>query len=460
MKRGKSMILMLCSLTVLLVIYFVMQHINEQSKAVSETEGIFELTSHTADDISGLSWSNAGITYSFVLDNGVWTTEEEPAWPVDQETVQKLAHDLMALRADRKLEDISSPADYGLETPVFSVTAAWQDGSHLTYNMGDATPFTDGYYISLSEDTSEIYTISSSLSSMFAKTKKDLLAMEEWPIVNDPVQFTVGNTLNAVKKSESTMVDPNQLWYDADTDEPLDGEQIDALISDLINLEWTDLVSAAASEEEMAQWYLDDDSAIEISLIGNDGSALNLLIGNSIEEDSWYARLAGSSMVYSLNDSSINSLRSASSGNLWLRSILPMPYEKVSKAEFTTEKGAFLLETNGQDLKAECSDEVCESPEIQEMEEIENSNTEGTENSLKDLWAQVTALKASERVEDAAGTDHILTIRASDTNGMEITVVFSEYDVESYLTTVNGQKNYLVPAADIDLLVRTIRSMQ
>ena len=164
MKRGKKMILLLAVLAVAVSGYFAVQGIGKK-QTVEETAGTFDLNAKTADDLIGLSWTVGENTLMFKLEDGVWQTMDETVWPVDQEALQNLADRLIGLQATRKLEKVENPADYGLETPAAAVTAVWKNGSSTTYTMGDATPFEDGYYLSLSEQDGTVYTISSSLAS-------------------------------------------------------------------------------------------------------------------------------------------------------------------------------------------------------------------------------------------------------------------------------------------------------
>ena len=169
MKRGKKTILLLCAMAVMIGgSISVRQH--QKTETVSETAGTFDLTEKTINDLTGLSWSKDGTVYSFVCIDGTWTTTDQPAGPETHNSVQAMAEKLVGLQATRKLSDVKSLADYSLETPVFSVTAKWKDGTGTTYSMGDATPFAGGYYLNLSGQDGTIYTISSSLADTFSYT--------------------------------------------------------------------------------------------------------------------------------------------------------------------------------------------------------------------------------------------------------------------------------------------------
>ncbi|MBO4837017.1 MAG: DUF4340 domain-containing protein, partial [Clostridia bacterium] len=440
MKRGTKMILLLCVLAVMICGYYGVQQHNK-TESVTETAGSFALTAKNADELTGLKWAQGDTAYAFKYENGVWETAESPAWPADQEVLQDLADQLTGLQATRKLEDVKNEADYGLDTPVITVTASWNDGTSTVYSMGDATPFSDGYYLNLSGEDGTIYTIEPSLSSVFSKTQKDMAALESIPVVTEANRLSVGHTFEIQKKEASTTVDPDQLWYDAAADMPVDGTQAETLITAAQGIEWGELVTAAADPEMLSGWQLEDGQATAVTLSGSDGSAAAVLFGIPDENGDYYARLPGSNMVYTVDGGSVSGLLSANTADMAVTSILPMPYEQLADAVFTTEKWTWQLEKPAADSL--------------QAEEAENAGSEtgagsaaesGTDTTAEDLWKLVTAVKAVGTPETEKEGDPVLSVRAVNTAGAETTVIFSEYSAESYQAAVDGGIPLLGPA--------------
>ncbi len=442
MNRGKKMLALLIVLAVMLGGYYAVKQSN-QTTSVSETSGTFDLTAKTADDLTGISWTTEDTTLAFTLnDAGEWTTTDTPAWPVDQSAVQALADKLLALQGTRKLEDVTSLADYGLDAPTITVTATWKDASTTTYTMGDATPFADGYYLKLSTQDDVIYTIATSLSTTFNKTQKDLVAMEEIPTISEASSITVSATFAAVKKSESTTVNPDQLWYDANTDEPLTASKVEALVSAAKGIAWDDLVTAAATEDELTTYQLDDAHATVVTLTGDEDASMALLIGGEDAEGNRYARLPGSSMVYTVEADNVSSLLSAKSDDMWITALVPLPWSSLKTANLETGKGTYTIVKAEEETEATATDTAADTSEADET-----------------LWSKITALTATDRLSEAMDGDTVLTITAQDEAGREITVVVREYSADSYQALVDGEKTLLVSADTIDTLVRTIKSM-
>lgn len=135
MKRSVKTLLLLCVLLICVGGYWLLQQ-QSSVDTVSETTGEFDLNAKVVDDLTGMSWVKDDVTYDFVKTDGVWAKADEATFPVDQDALNALAEDLLDLTATRKLEDVTSPADYGLAEPAFTVTATWSDGTSTDYAMG------------------------------------------------------------------------------------------------------------------------------------------------------------------------------------------------------------------------------------------------------------------------------------------------------------------------------------
>ena len=164
LKRGKTTILLLCVAAVAAGVYFGTGR-KDSGNTLLESSGSFDLTTHTAEEVAGISWTAEGETCSFVRKDGTWETADGSAEPADQETLQAMADHLVSLKATRKIENVSSLEDYGLTEPAVTVTAEWEGGGSTAFRMGESTPFEDGYYLCLSTQERTIYTIPTPLET-------------------------------------------------------------------------------------------------------------------------------------------------------------------------------------------------------------------------------------------------------------------------------------------------------
>ena len=162
MKLGLKLSLMFCLTAVVAGGWFLFQGTHEK-ETLQESSGSFRLSDGTLDELKGVSLTTDDQTWEFTRKDGVWETEGNTG-QVDQAAVQGLAEKLVSLQANRKIENIDSLEEYGLDDPEITVTAEWQGGGSTAYSMGEETPFKDGYYLLMSTQSDTVYTITMPLS--------------------------------------------------------------------------------------------------------------------------------------------------------------------------------------------------------------------------------------------------------------------------------------------------------
>lgn len=431
MKRSVKTIVLLCVLAVLLGGYTMMNRANETA-SVSEETGSFALTAKTAEELTGLEWTKDEIPFSFTRENGVWKKTDHADYPVEQSAVDGLMNKLMALEASRKLDNVTDAAIYGLAEPVFAVTARWSDGTSTTYQMGDETPFGDGYYLALSDQAQTAYTVSSSLKTMFNKSMDDFAAMEEFPTVAEITRITVGDAFDASWQDESSTINATQHWYAADG-RALDG--VDDLVTSAESIEWASLAEACAAQEQLSAWKLDEENAVALTLYDGDES-VSILFGSTDENGDYYARLPESATVYTVSAGSVNDLLAATPESMLSLALAETEYADLQQAVFTIGDLTYTVTP-----PAQTEDEAAET----------------AEDPNEDLWKQFTAVKATQHANAAEG-ETVLFVSVTAKTGISAAFTFIEYDADSYAVT-DGERSMLVSADKIDKLIRTIKNM-
>lgn len=461
MKRSVKTLLLLCVLLVCIGGYWLLQQ-QSSVDTVSETTGEFDLNAKVVDDLTGLSWVNDEVTYDFTKVDGAWTKTDDASFPVDQDALSALAEDLLALTATRKLEDVTSPADYGLAEPTFTVTATWNDGTSTDYVMGDETPFSDGYYLQLSDQSDVVYTVSTSLSSTFADTLTDLALKETLPEVETVTRMVLGDRLDVTWSETSRGINPEQHWYDTASGEPLNDADVEDLIASAQAIDWDTLITTSATEEELDTYGLTDEAAKQLVLYNDAEAVLTLLLGAEDESGNVYARLPGSSMVYTVAAADLSDLTSASLDTLWSKTLLSLPYDQLQEAVFTTgtTTRTLLPQENSQQAAEGTAESETEGTASTEEEaavtETDTETNEEAEDPDEELWNSVIALQATDRMASGSTGDMVLSVQVTDLNGLTVTLVINAYDVDSYAATMDG-RTLLVSADEVDKLVRTIK---
>ena len=475
MKRGKRALILAGVLAVLVLVYVgVQKGVSSQPEAVTEESGSYPLTSHTAEELTSLQWTSGDgeeqETLHFVKTDGQWRVEGDEAFPVKQDSVEGLAETLTALKADRKLENVEKPEDYGLLEPAFTLTAGWSDGTETVYSMGDETPFGDGYYLSLSGEDGTVYTVADALSGDFSGSLLSFAQSEELPAVENVTRLVVGDTLDVEGTAEKTEGEGSSMrWTWKATGEKLDGIEVKALIDEAKNLSWTELKAVNADDEALSGYGLTEEQAVAITLYDGEIAVWKLLTGAAADEGGRYVRLPDSAMVYTAE---ADALLEADADSLYDPALTDLNAEDVStisvKAgeqvwEFAAASAEETEETEETVVADSAAGETAEGEETSSDETSGESGekTSDEENAEPARWEQLfeklSALQATGRVTETAGTTPVLEAQIVTENGEKEPFAFFLYDESSYLMPINETTGYLFSADKVDQLLRTLR---
>ena len=449
MKRGKRALILAGVLAALVLVYAGVQKSVSQPENVTEESGTYALTAHTAEELTGLQWTNGDgdeqETLHFVKTDGQWRVEGNEAFPVKQDSVEGLAETLTALKADRKLENVEKPEDYGLLEPAFTLTAGWSDGTETVYSMGDETPFGDGYYLSLSGEDGTVYTVADALSGDFSGSLLSFAQSEELPAVENVTRLVVGDTLDVEGTAEKTEGEGSSLrWIWKATGEKLDGSEVEALIDEAKNLRWTELKAVNADDEALSGYGLTDEQATAITLYDGETIVWKLLAGAEADEGGHYVRLPDSAMVYTAD---VASLLEADVGSLYDAALTDLTAEEVSTISVKA----------GDQLWEYAADIVETAAENSDANGDTDTETAAETPRWEQLFEKFSAMKATGRVAETPGTTPVLEAQIVTRTGGKETFVFFLYDESSYLMPINETTGYLFSADKADQLLRILR---
>ena len=449
MKRGKRALILAGVLAALVLVYAGVQKSVSQPETVTEESGTYALTAHTAEELTGLQWTSGDgeeqETLHFVKTDGQWRVEGNEAFPVKQDSVEGLAETLTALKADRKLENVEKPEDYGLLEPAFTLTAGWSDGTETVYSMGDETPFGDGYYLSLSGEDGTVYTVADALSGDFSGSLLSFAQSEELPAVENVTRLVVGDTLDVEGTAEKTEGEGSSLrWTWKATGEKLDGSEVEALIDEAKNLSWTELKAVNADDEALSGYGLTDEQATAITLYDGETIVWKLLAGAEADEGGHYVRLPDSAMVYTAD---VAFLLEADVGSLY----------DAALTELTAEEVSTISVKAGDQLWEYAADIVETAAENSDANGDTDTETAAETPRWEQLFEKFSAMKATGRVAETPGTTPVLEAQIVTRTGGKETFVFFRYDESSYLMPINETTGYLFSADKVDQLLRILR---
>ena len=448
MKRGKKMLLLTLVLVLCVAGYYGTQLLNQKSASVIEETGTFTLDNHSTDQLTGLNWVNGEESFVFTLADGVWTVAGDPAFPLNQEDVQNMADDLLAISGTRQLDGANDLSIYGLSEPSFTVTASWSDGTSTAYAMGAETPFADGYYVSSGKENI-VYTIEEDIADIFDTTMNDLAVRETIPTVSAATRLTVGTTFDMVKEENSRTINVSEIWYDSQTGIALDVDKADELMTAANAIAWAELAEPTATDAALATFGVDEANATAITLYEGESAVLTLLIGNQNDAGDYYARLPGSAMVYTVASDDVTVLLSASATDMASMVIIDLSEEYVQSATFAAGDHIYTWTPSAE--TEEAGNETAEDEATKEAEE-ENEDPGAA------LWASIAALKPVSAIDTANGST-LLNVEVTSTGGQTAGLTFTEYDAENYAVKVLD-RYFLVDAAEVDAIIRNLRAIK
>ena len=198
------------------------------------------------------------------------------------------------------------------------------------------------------------------------------------------------------------------------------------------------MVEAVATDDELAEWQLDDGSAIAVSFYGEDDSSATILFGTTDENGDYYARLPESDMVYTVAAASVEELLNATPESLISTELVGTDYEDVKQAVFTADDVQYTI-TAEEDASTE-------------------EDTSDGEDPDETLWDTLTAISASTYLNEDINGKVVITVSVTTKDDISAEFSFAEYDADNYSVT-DGLRTLLVDAASVDKLIRTVRTM-
>lgn len=163
--------------------YFLMRHWNSSESDAQDESTTIELTSLTGSDVEKFSYVYNDKTYSFVKENETWYYEEDRDFPLKQTSIEGKLSSVVSTTATRELEaDSEALTEYGLDSPVNTITLTDSEGNETVFEIGDANDSTGEYYCRLNR-SNKVYMISSSLNSMMSFDIYTIADMDSFPYI-------------------------------------------------------------------------------------------------------------------------------------------------------------------------------------------------------------------------------------------------------------------------------------
>lgn len=294
-----------------------------EGRQAEEGEDVPAAASAAAAGYSALTYSNGSATLSFsAAEDGSWTWDNDPAFPLRQETIHSILALLMNWRPQQTLaaeEDLSA---YGLDEPAGSLTLTWTDGSARTLTFGKTTTDGTSRYVMDQGDPATVYIIADTLFTQMGVPIYDMCDVPVLPLLEEesirsilirgpehedgtPALITILTT--ARRAGEDGPV----TWLQG-SENVTDNEVLRALLEDLRALVLTKCVDYDPSDGALEICgFTVPAAAVTVNYTSSTGTdeTLSLTIGAQVLDGSGrYVRLGDSTTIYSLPTAALDPL--------------------------------------------------------------------------------------------------------------------------------------------------------
>lgn len=230
-------------------------------------------------DIASVSFQVGGEEVTFLSDEGSWKLEGDGNFPVNESEVENIVYYLKDLRAVRTLTEVEDTEEYGMDTPVNIVRICDTGGKETMLTIGDNNSGTGDDYLMQDEDSSTIYTISSSLRESIAEDLYDYAVSEEIPEFS--AEDVVGITVNRESGSYQLQKTGDE-WSVTEGDIELSQKEMELAVTTLAGMSYNGYYEYDCMDGDV--YGLGDDAA-EITVLYEEETETDSELESEIESE-------------------------------------------------------------------------------------------------------------------------------------------------------------------------------
>ena len=295
----------------------------ENRQETPEDPDVLAAASITSGEYSSLTYSNGSTTLSFIVDEGgSWVWDNDPKFPLKQDTVNAILGLLMNWRPQQTLaaeEDLSA---YGLDEPTGFLTLSGESGALRTLSFGKVTTDGGSRYVMEQSDPSTVYIVADTLFAYMSVPIYDMMELPVLPVLEESAIRSIllrgpegedgTPALVTVFTTAKRSGDDGPVTWLQGSENITSNETVRALLEDLRTLSLTKCVDYDPSDEAASICGFDaPPAALTVNYASPTGTeeSLTLTVGNTVLDGSGrYVRLDGISTIYSLPTAALDPL--------------------------------------------------------------------------------------------------------------------------------------------------------
>ncbi len=483
MKRKRNLIIMGIVFVALCIVIVVENLVTEHVDSINTTDEI--ILSVDVGEVTVVSWTYDDESLSFTNKDGTWYDSDDADFPVIQSEIEDFLTHFEEVHASFIIEDVSNYSQYGLDEPECTVTITDADGETVI-SMGDYSTMDEQRYISIGDG--KVYLIEDDLIDYVVTDRDEFIQLEELPTVDTVEEIDVSGDadVNIVYDPDgvySYTDDYNYYLISDDEHLALDDGDTENYIKTVQGIELSDYVSYTASSDDLSVYGLDNPAyAVTISgtteVESDDDSddetsyedvQYTLYIGyvydeseddddddsedsDSDDEESIlaYVRLDDSNIIYSLDESTFNTISGISYESLRPVEVLSLDWTQVTGVSISFGGDTYDFEIMSSSEWEGTDDSSDEDTSDDDLVYILNDE----EVDFDEIKDAIDALKVTDFSDDEGEDDAelSLTIYLDNDDYPQISVDIYQYDGDSSLVVMDGETlGYMKRSRMVDL---------
>lgn len=446
MKRGKKLIVLLGVLVCLLGAAYAASRLSPEAEEETVYTTIFTLD---PEEVTSLTWHYSE-EVSLVKEAEGWVYEADPQFPLDTAYVDAMLTALSQIDSSKTIENVENWDEYTLEAPICEIDLT-VNGENMTIKVGEETGLGGQRYVSIGD--ANAYLVDSSFLEPFEYGLYDVLKREEIPEMDTPVRLeheADGNSYTIEKQEDSGLAySDDYIWFLGE--KPLDTDLTQSLLDYVTDLEWSECVDYRA--EDLSKYGLDDPAAI-LTLTYTDGDSdeektFALELGDEDADGYYYARLAGSQMIYTIAGSAAESMIYTTYEDLKPTDVLLMDWEDVTSVDIVLDEQTYTLIRTTQTETDEDGNETQTVVYTLNGEEVDG-------DAITQLLDGMTYTGYAGTGVPETGEEIRFVIHRNHPTFPEVELSFYRYNSSDCLTVLNGEPTVYVSREDVVALVETV----
>lgn len=462
MKRSKKLYILLGVLVVVFAATVAVLNYEEKKEEIENSGQVIVAVSE--EDVTGLSWSYQSNDLAFYKEEG-WIYDGDDTFPVDEEKIGDLISCFEEWEASFVIENVDDFGQYGLEKPECSITLKTGEET-LEILLGDFSTMDSERYVSIGDGN--VYLVADDPAEKYDIALSDLIDHDKIPDIEDATSITFAGAENSKITLEDASITYSEedLYYMKvnDTQKALDTDNVKNYLQTLESLGLSDFKTYSATEEELAEYGLNDpeltitvayreededgETPIEtlVIAVGRNGDDVAKAKKNAQKEEGEeipaYVRIGESKIIYEITSAEYDSLMAVSYNDLRHQELFWAEFDSVTQIDISLEDETYVMTAEGKE-----DDRVFTFDE--EKIQIEDIKT-----AVEDIKAQ------SFTDEKEKGKEEIsLTIHLENDNISEVKLAFYRHDGSTCLAVVNGEPIAYVDRAEVVNLIETVNAV-